>query len=229
MEVPDPKDLGIPYWYGILPLLPLVFILGFNSMFQTACNLPIISSVILAFLVAFILRAVSLKGKLTVSQLADEGHVYFKEVGGSVGYIGMIIVNGMFFSNILSKIGGFAVITNLLLNNLNMSMGVFLVVFSLISAAMYGLTGSNSLSVYAITPLVADTILANKPEWALLGLCCMTVVYGNFAAILSPISSANMLASNTEKVPVTEIIRRGALPCFCGMVTSMILAFILYA
>ena len=229
MPVPNPKDLGVPYFYAILPLLPLIFIICGSSLVQKAVTLSIVAATVLAFVVAFVIRYLSVLRKMSFVEVVDESHTFFKEVGGAVGYIGMLIVCGMFFSGTLTAFGGFSIITNFLLTNLKMPLAAFLMIFTIISALMYCVSGSNSLSIFAITPLVAQTVLEVRPEWTMLAFCLMSMTFANFGAAISPISSANLLVAGSEKVPVTVLIKRTAVPTFVGMVASSLAAFLLYA
>lgn len=228
IPVPDPKELGVPYYYAILPLLPLIFIICGSSLVQQQVTLSIVAATVLAFVVAFVVRYLSALRKMSFQEAVEESHTFFKEVGGAVGYIGMLIVCGMFFSGTLTAFGGFNIITNFLLNTLKMPLAAFLMIFTLISALMYCVSGSNSLSIFAITPLVAQTVLETRPEWAMLAFCLMSMTYGNFGAAISPISSGNLLVAGSEKVPVNALIKRTAVPTLLGMLFSSIAAFVLF-
>ena len=209
-------------------LLPLIFIICGSSLVQQQVTLSIVAATVLAFVVAFVVRYLSALRKMSFQEAVEESHTFFKEVGGAVGYIGMLIVCGMFFSGTLTAFGGFNIITNFLLNNLKMPLAAFLMIFTLISALMYCVSGSNSLSIFAITPLVAQTVLETRPEWAMLAFCLMSMTYGNFGAAISPISSGNLLVAGSEKVPVNALIKRTAVPTFLGMLFSSIAAFVLF-
>ena len=228
MPVPDPKGLGVHYYHAILPMLPLIFVICGSSLMQQAVTLSIVAATVLAFVVAFVVRYLSVLRKTSFAEAVDESHTFFKEVGGAVGYIGMLVVCGMFFSGTLTAFGGFNIITDFLLNNLKMPLALFLILFTVIADLTYCVSGSNSLAIFAITPIVAQTVLEVRPEWTMLAYCLVSMAYGNFGAAITPISSGNLLVSATMKVLVTVVIKRCAVPTFLGMVCCTAAAFVLF-
>ena len=229
LRIRDISELGIPRYFAVLPLLPLVFIIGFSNLVQSYVTMSIVGATFLSFTVAFLVRMISCIGKKKFSEVFNEGFEYFKSVGGAVGYIGMLVVSGSFFSTVLNAIGGFDIMTNWLINQVNLPIFWFIVIMTLICAGLYGISGSFVLSTYAVTPVVAGAVMSNHPELAMFAFCCLAIAAPMFGSCITPISNGILFSSGFLKVPVTKIIRRGAVAGAAGMLMVIVASFIIYA
>lgn len=229
LHIRDISELGIPKYYAILPLLPLVFIIGFSNLVQEYVAMSIVGATFLSFTVAFLVRILSCIGKKTFSEVFNEGFEYFKSVGGASGYIAMLVVSGSFFSTVLNTVGGFEIMTNWLINKVNLPIFWFIVIMTVICAGLYGISGSFVLSTYAVTPVVASAVMNNYPELSLFAFSCLAIGAPMFGAVITPISNGTLFSSGFLKVPVTKLIRRAIVAGAAGMVTVIIASFIIYA
>lgn len=229
LKIRDISELGIPKFFAVLPLLPLVFIIGFSSLVQCYVTLSIVGATFLSFTVAFLVRIITCIGKKKFVDIFNEGFEFFKSVGGAVGYIGMLVVSGSFFSSVLNTIGGFDIMTNWLINQMNLPVFWFIIITTLICAGLYGISGSFVLSTYAVSPVVAEAVMTNNPGLAMFAFCCLAIAAPMFGSCITPISNGILFSSGFLKVPVTKIIRRGAVAGAAGMLMVIIASYIIYA
>ena len=131
--------------------------------------------------------------------------------------------------SLLRRIGGFDIMTNWLINQVNLPIFWFIVIMTLICAGLYGISGSFVLSTYAVTPVVAGAVMSNHPELAMFAFCCLAIAAPMFGSCITPISNGILFSSGFLKVPVTKIIRRGAVAGAAGMLMVIVASFIIYA
>ena len=225
-EIPAPKSFGIPYYYALLPLIPFVMIIGFSNLFFDNISISVVAANILSFLAAFIVRLIS--SKKPFIETFNEGFTFFQKIGDSVAPVAMIIIAGTFFAGALNATGGMNVIIDVFVNRISMPIPVFIIFASLLGALMYAATGTCFLGLYSIGPLLTQAVLVSSPELMIPALLIFTISSNILGASLSPISAANMFASGFLKVPVTDIIKRCALPSVVAFVVSAAASFLLY-
>lgn len=225
-EIPDAKSFGIPWYYALLPLIPFVAIIGFSNLVFENISLSVVAANLLSFAIAFIVRLLS--AKQSFRDTFNEGFRFFQSIGDSVAPVAMILIAGTFFAGALDATGGMTVIVDVLVNRISLPIPVFLIFAAVLAALMYAATGSCNLGLYSICPLVANVVLTAGEQYVLPALCILTISSNILGAALSPISAANMFAAGFLKVPVTDIIKRCALPAAIAFVVSAAASLIIF-
>ena len=109
-----------------------------------------------------------------------------------------------------------------------MPLALFLILFTVIAALTYCVSGSNSLAIFAITPIVAQDGAGGAAGVDHAGLLPRLHGLRQLRRCHYPHLFGNLLVSATMKVLVTVVIKRCAVPTFLGMVCCTAAAFVLF-
>lgn len=220
IEEVDPKSLGVPAFYAVLPLLPLVLVLVFSKLI-TGIVLSVPAANFLGFTVAFIVNLICAKGDKKA--VFNGGGEFWKGMGASMANVVCLICCASVFSAGLDIIGG----TKLLMSAIgNSSLGGYLIVFfaATVNFLMVVVTGSGVASSYAILPMLYPAVEASNIN--LLVVVFAIVASGGLGRAVSPVAANNIIVCSSTGSDVMEVSKRGTLPMVCSFVVMLVLALI---
>lgn len=222
-EMMSAEDLGIPKWFAILPLLPLIFAIVFSKLVIKSVNISLVAASFMALFVAMILHIVV--NKKNVVEEINNTTAFFKGTGDYAGKSGWIIVAGGIYGVAVTAIGGADVLVGLL-NSGGSSPIAFFIPIIIVSAIMGALV-MQSAPITTFAPLIATycETLPNAVTPALLQLMAESAA---ISAQFYPASSGILLLTSTTEVPIFQIFKRALAPILTGVVTLSIFSLIMY-
>ncbi len=210
--------------YAILPLLPILILLGsfvVNQFTNADLKLSVEVVSVMSFIIALVCELFRRRNGKTVLEETDS---FFKGMGNAMGTVALLVA-ATTFVNGLKAIG--------LINSLQTAMttanasGIVLPLILVgLTALIVLLSGSGTALTFAMIPLYAPLAAAASISPLLLTL---TVgLTGNILRAMSPVSAVvNIVAGSTKEEPI-DIVKRTAVPMLAGVVTVLVLSVIFY-
>lgn len=219
--VAHPKQAA-PLWYGILPVLPLVFLLIFSDMFalfprqiKVDTNLAMLAGLLIA-MAAELVRTGSLAG---VMQSLD---VFWGGMGDIFKSVVTLIVAADIFSKGLIALGFINSLVSVSQNLGFGGIGIGIIMTVMIFLASI-LMGSGNAAFFAFGPLIPA--IATQVGMASVDIILPMSLAASMGRTVSPIAGVVVAASQLAKVPPVEVVKRSLIPFLIALVVMLIVNF----
>jgi DcuC family C4-dicarboxylate transporter len=104
---------SVPVFYAILPLLPLFLIIIFSKVFFETISISVVSAVLISILISFVIELIR---KGNILERATDVMVWINSMGSGFSNLFLMVASIQLFANVLSKLGGFTWLIELLIN-----------------------------------------------------------------------------------------------------------------
>lgn len=211
--------------YTLLPLLPIVILLGvfaMNSILKTNVNLSVEVVSIMSFIIAIICELV--RERKAEKVLADT-EAFFKGMGNAMGIVVLLVAASVFVKGLQSI--GLIKQLETIMQTTQASGFVLPLILVLFTAVIVLLSGSGLALFYAMIPLMVPLAAA-----AGISPYLVTVpmgLAGNLLRAVSPVSAVVMIVAGSTKQNPIDIVKRTAAPMILGTVFMFILSMILFS
>ena len=215
------ESLGLPGFYVVLPILPLIFVLIFSDLILKSVVISIVAANFLSFFIAVIIHMIV---KKNVKQVFNESIEFFKGIGNVTGTIVFFFVTGTVFATAMEKIGGLSYLVNLLVNmggNWITLTAIGCILFTLIIA----FTGALEGSIYLFAPLFLK--IAEATGGNLLIMMTAMIFSAGIGFSICPVSLTNIMVAGETKIPIFRLIKRNAIPMIAALTIMLIAVFII--
>ncbi len=216
----DPKDLGVPVFYAIFPILPVLFVIIFSSLVLKNVTISVVAANFMAFFIAFFTEMIRNKN---IKSVMDSSKSLFEGMGKAFVDVVAILVGVNVFSAALNNLGGL----NILVNAFSKIGGSEMSIVVIGCIAAFVLVGIGS-SISGILPLFAS-IFAQfaTSETVLVNMVRMLVFSGGLGSGINPVAPTTMIVSGGCDVPITTIIKRSLLPMIASLVTVIVVCLLI--
>ncbi|WP_196596230.1 C4-dicarboxylate transporter DcuC [Pectinatus frisingensis] len=222
MEAIDVKEdtKRPPIIYAVLPIIPMIFILGFSPLFKSPIKINVVTAM---FLSTFIAMAFELfRTRSFQSTLCGLKHM-FDGMGRSFTVVISLIVSGEVFANGLVKIGAVDALTGSL-QHLGLNSYILIIFFCIaitICAFLMGSGNAAFFSFVALAPKIAESIGISS-----LNLILPMQIMTSFGRVCSPITAAIVAISGVADVNPIQVVKRTCIPMAAAAVINIIFLFI---
>lgn len=223
MEEKSAEELNIgPVCYMFLPLLPLIFILGFGPGMIPGIKMNVNLSMALSLFIAMFCELIRLR---SVKKVAQSIQVFFKGMGDQFTNTVTLIVAGETFAFGLTSLGVVASFVSGI-KELSLNFDIIVIGIAIIIVLLSIVMGSGVASMFAFAPLV--------PGFAKeLGVQAtpMLLAMQNSASVgrlLSPISAVMIAVAGMANLSTIDLIKRTSVPVIMTFLTSLICIIIFY-
>ena len=218
----DEEDSNVPNFYAIFPIIPLVVILAFSSLFKSSIKMNVEVAMLLSITVSMVIEGIRKKTfKNTISELK----IIFNSMGSQFAAVITLIVAGQFFAYGLTKVG---VINSIIDWTKNAGLGVqpmILVMTAVISASSV-IMGSGNAPFFAFAAL-APTVAASVNIDPVVIAMPMQLASG-IARSVSPITAVIVAVCGISGVSPFLVVRRTFLPMLVGLIILLISNMVLF-
>ncbi|CAM4285846.1 C4-dicarboxylate transporter DcuC [Erysipelothrix aquatica] len=228
LELEDVKEItgGALYKtvYTLLPLLPIVILLGvfgYNAMAGASLNLSVEVVTIMSFMIAVFCEIVRHRNGQEVLKTTES---FFSGMGNAMGIVVLLVAASTFVDG-LKAIG---LITELqtIMSTTTASGFVLPLILVVFTALIVLLSGSGTALFYAMVPLMVPlAVAAGISPYAVtvpMGLA------GNLLRAVSPVSAVIVIVAGTVKQDPFEIVKRTSVPMIVGVVFMFVLSMIIF-
>jgi C4-dicarboxylate transporter, DcuC family len=218
-DVPaGPQAPGI---YALLPLVPIILILVFSPLLVTSISMEVVTAMIIGSVLGLVFELVA---KRNVKDVFKGFQVFFNGIGSSFASVVSLLVCADVFAQGLQAVGAVGYMIDSV-SSAGYSVHVMAVVMTLMVGVTAMITGSGVAAFFAFSGL-APSIATKFGMSAVTMLLPMQLMAGMGRAI-SPVAGVIIAVSKAGNCSPFEIVRRTMIPALGGMITMLLLNYLL--
>lgn len=215
----DSNEKIPPLSYAILPILPMVLILGFSPIFKSPIKMDVVTAMLLSTLTSMVFEYFRTRDVKTVFESIKH---FFEGMGKSFTNTISLIVAGEFFAAGLMKIGAVDTLIkgaqDIGLGAKPMTIAVCLIIA--FSAFLMGSGNAAFFSFAALAPKIAEFL-----KIPIIDLILPMQIMTSFGRVVSPITAAIIAIAGVAGVSSVQVVKRTAIPMLVAAIINI--AFIL--
>lgn len=212
----------VPLSYALLPVIPLILIIGFSPLLHPYIKLEVTTAMIISTVIALIFEYVRLRDAKAVM---DSFMLFFEGMGKQFVLVVSLIVSGEFFANGLLKSGAVDTLISAA-QDAGFGIGAMIIVMSAILALAAFLMGSGNAAFFsfaALTPKIAAFLKVDVVT-LILPMQIMT----SFGRTVSPITAAIVAIAGIAGIAGVspfQIVKRTAIPMAVAAIVNLVVTF----
>ncbi|RXU91369.1 C4-dicarboxylate transporter DcuC [Enterococcus faecalis] len=217
------KEFDVPKFYAILPILPLLLIVGVGiaGMFIKGITMDIFVLTFISFFIAVLVETLRLKSFKKVQDTAVE---MFKGMGQGFSQVVMLVVGGSLFTSVIQTLG----IIDSIMASVEASSSAGIVTTLIFSGAttLFGILSGGGLAMfYAVIELIPGIAEKAGIDGILISLPMQMIA--NLTRTISPVAAVVMIVASTVGVSPIRILKRTSVPTIIGIISVIVLSILL--
>lgn len=217
------KEFDVPKFYAILPILPLLLIVGVGiaGMFVKGITMDIFVLTFISFFIAVLVETLRLKSFKKVQDTAVE---MFKGMGQGFSQVVMLVVGGSLFTSAIQTLG----IIDSIMASVEASSSAGIVTTLIFSGAttLFGILSGGGLAMfYAVIKLIPGIAEKAGIDGILISLPMQMIA--NLTRTISPVAAVVMIVASTVGVSPIRILKRTSVPTIIGIISVIVLSILL--
>lgn len=216
------ESLGIPKWYALLPLIPIVLIIVFGGNIPGLPQLEIATVEFMSFFFVFLFITIISKDR---KQAWNDGNLFFTSLGNSLGRIVGIIIGATTFGAGITALGGIDLILEPVLNMSAGNAGWFILITSVLALVVGVVSASDYVANSVLGPVY--TAYATSAHLNVNAFLLLSVNAIQMCIALTPATAHVALISEGSGVPINTIIKRASLPILGSIIVYIIGAMVM--
>ncbi|MCU2284150.1 C4-dicarboxylate transporter DcuC [Enterococcus faecalis] len=217
------KEFDVPKFYAILPILPLLLIVGVGiaGMFIKGITMDIFVLTFISFFIAVLVETLRLKSFKKVQDTAVE---MFKGMGQGFSQVVMLVVGGSLFTSAIQTLG----IIDSIMASVEASSSAGIVTTLIFSGAttLFGILSGGGLAMfYAVIELIPGIAEKAGIDGILISLPIQMIA--NLTRTISPVAAVVMIVASTVGVSPIRILKRTSVPTIIGIISVIVLSILL--
>ena len=217
------KEFDVPKFYAILPILPLLLIVGVGiaGLFIKGITMDIFVLTFISFFIAVLVETLRLKSFKKVQDTAVE---MFKGMGQGFSQVVMLVVGGSLFTSAIQTLG----IIDSIMASVEASSSAGIVTTLIFSGAttLFGILSGGGLAMfYAVIELIPGIAEKAGIDGILISLPMQMIA--NLTRTISPVAAVVMIVASTVGVSPIRILKRTSVPTIIGIISVIVLSILL--
>ena len=215
IEAKKTASADTPWFYALLPLVPLVLLFVFNKMVYKTIVLDVGTAMFIGWVFAIL---VDLATRRDLAKVFADGHAMFKGMGSMLtNVVGLIFVAALFADGL--KNTGLVALLIEGAKSLGLGMSGTGLVVSAVIALVTLLTGSGVASFTGLVPIAPSVAagLGGDP----VDLAMMMQLASEMMRPVSPVAGIVIIMAGFAKTSPLAIVRRTWIPCTGGLIVSL--------
>ncbi|WP_187166504.1 C4-dicarboxylate transporter DcuC [Enterococcus faecalis] len=217
------KEFDVPKFYAILPILPLLLIVGVGiaGMFIKGITMDIFVLTFISFFIAVLVETLRLKSFKKVQDTAVE---MFKGMVQGFSQVVMLVVGGSLFTSAIQTLG----IIDSIMASVEASSSAGIVTTLIFSGAttLFGILSGGGLAMfYAVIELIPGIAEKAGIDGILISLPMQMIA--NLTRTISPVAAVVMIVASTVGVSPIRILKRTSVPTIIGIISVIVLSILL--
>lgn len=217
------KEFDVPKFYAILPILPLLLIVGVGiaGMFIKGITMDIFVLTFISFFIAVLVETLRLKSFKKVQDTAVE---MFKGMGQGFSQVVMLVVGGSLFTSAIQTLG----IIDSIMASVEASSSAGIVTTLIFSGAttLFGILSGGGLAMfYAVIELIPGIAEKAGIDGILISLPMQMIA--NLTRTISPVAAVVMIVASTVGVSPIRVLKRTSVPTIIGIIRVIVLSILL--
>ncbi len=216
------KQPDAPWFYAILPVLPIVFLFIFSKFCYTGVRLELITCMFLCMLISFFM---DLATRRSFKDCVANTKIFFQGMGRVFTSTVALIICALVFAEGLKLSGGINSIIGWAASMENAGGIVMLVVMCALLALASIITGSANAAFFAFNSLLPHA--AKAVNWEMIVMACPVQLVSGIARSMSPIAGVTIAVSSIAELSPFEVVRRTIPVMAIGMITTIAASLLL--
>ena len=217
------KEFDVPKFYAILPILPLLLIVGVGiaGMFIKGITMDIFVLTFISFFIAVLVETLRLKSFKKVQDTAVE---MFKGMGQGFSQVVMLVVGGSLFTSAIQTLG---IIDSIMASvEASSSAGIATTLIFSGATTLFGILSGGGLAMfYAVIELIPGIAEKAGIDGILISLPMQMIA--NLTRTISPVAAVVMIVASTVGVSPIRILKRTSVPTIIGIISVIVLSILL--
>ena len=217
------KEFDVPKFYAILPILPLLLIVGVGiaGMFIKGITMDIFVLTFISFFIAVLVETLRLKSFKKVQDTAVE---MFKGMGQGFSQVVMLVVGGSLFTSAIQTLG---IIDSIMASvEASSSAGIVTTLIFIGATTLFGILSGGGLAMfYAVIELIPGIAEKAGIDGILISLPMQMIA--NLTRTISPVAAVVMIVASTVGVSPIRILKRTSVPTIIGIISVIVLSILL--
>lgn len=205
-EIAKEDDSRPPLIYAILPIIPMVFILGFSPIFKSKIQMDVVTAMFLSTFISMMFEYVRTRNFRSTLQSLK---YLYEGMGNSFATVVSLIVAGEVFAAGLMKIGAVDVMTDGA-QSLGLGIHALIILFCIVIACCAFLMGSGNAAFFSFAALAPKIAAALKVD--VINLLVPMQIMTSFGRVVSPITAAIVAIAGVAGVSPVQVVKRTAIP-----------------
>lgn len=210
-----------PVIYAILPIIPLVLILGFSPLVTKVIKMDVVTAMFISILISMVFEYIRHRDAKKVFASLQ---VFFDGMGVQFATVVTLIVAGETFAQGLTSIGAIEAIIKSA-QSLGLGGGAMTIVMTGIIAVSAVIMGSGNAPFFAFAALAP--VVAGKMAIAPVAMLLPMQFASSIARSVSPITAVIVAISGIANVSPFDVVKRTAIPMAGAMLVNIIASAIL--
>lgn len=207
-DLPELKEESAcpPLVYAILPILPMIFILGFSPIFKSPIKMDVVTAMFLSTLISMTFEYFR---TFNIKEVFGSLKYFYEGMGKNFASVISLIVAGEMFAAGLLKIGAVDTLIQMAQNaGLGATLMILVVCFVIaLSAFLMGSGNAAFFSFAALAPKIAAHLKID-----VLNLLVPMQIMTSFGRVVSPITAAIIGIAGIAGVSPVQVVKRTAIP-----------------
>ena len=213
LEMKSAKQIGVPYYYAVLPLLPLVLVVVFSELVIGTIVIRVVAACLLSWCAAFAVHLVSAR---SLSCAVEHFEAIYQGMGTIMKTSGPIVIWGTTFAGVMTAIGGM----NTLISSVSQVTGgiSLLVLVGAAGLLMVSVTGTFNGNLALVYPIVKEIVAVTGIH--ALGAAQAIMFSLTSGAGICLVSGQNLFLAQQTDTNILTIIKRSLIPTLGGWAVS---------
>ena len=218
-ELKGAKELGIPTFYAIFPVMPVVLIIIFSPIIQSYVTMSVVAANFLCFLIVTVIEGIR---KHSITEALNDDKAMFEGMGNAFTRIVSVLIGINVFSTALRAVGGLNILAKAFTNiGGTPTMIAIMGAVALFILLVIGSSISGTLPIFcSLYPAFATS------ENELVNMVRITI-FGGVGGALTPIAPTTLVVSEACDVPITRLMKRTLVPAVCCLITEIIVCVLI--
>jgi DcuC family C4-dicarboxylate transporter len=219
-EITEQDENCPPLIYAVLPIIPMILILGFSPIFYSKIKMDVVTAMFLSTFISMVFEYVRSKDYRSV--LKSLQYLY-DGMGKSFATVVSLIVAGEVFAAGLTKIGAVDILTSSV-QNLGFGIHGLIILFCIVIAGCAFLMGSGNAAFFSFAALAPK--IAAVMHIDVITLVLPMQIMTSFGRVVSPITAAIVAIAGVADVSPVQVVKRTAIPMAVAALVNVVFIFI---
>lgn len=205
-----------PAYYAILPMLPLILLIGFSPLVYKGIKLSLVTAIIVSLIIALIIDILT---RRDFKACCKDSQAIFEGMGKVFTSTVSLIICAELFALGLTKIGGITTMIQAAASLQGAGVAIMLTIMLLIMIVATIVTGSGNAAFFAFSPLLPEA--AASVGIPTLALAVPVQLSAGIARTMSPIAGVIIAVSGIAGLTPISLIRRTIPVMIIALVVSV--------
>ncbi|AKJ42016.1 C4-dicarboxylate transporter DcuC [Pragia fontium] len=215
-------EKGVPGFYALLPMLPIVMAIVFSKLFVKDINLDVVTIVLICMFVCMVIETLRLRN---FKQVCEGFSQFLKGMGSAfTGVVGLLVAAGVFAHGI--KVIGAIDQLIIMAEHVGLPPFAMAIVFAIVTLAAAVIMGSGNapfLAFVELIPQIAHSMGVNPT-----GMILPMQQASHMGRAMSPVSGVVIAVSSGAKLSPFDVVKRTSIPLLIGLVFHTLIIGMFY-